>query len=517
MYDKKIYQQVSGWMDAHKEEMIRDIQRLVRIPSISAPDTAADMAAPNAVADIAVPNAAADISAPNAAAGTSAPFGAACREAMDLMLQIGREHGFHTENHEYYVGSIGEENKDWENLIGFWNHLDVVPVGGDWDYPPFEAVRKGDLVIGRGSQDNKGPAVAMLYVMQCVRELALPVGHQLCLFVGCDEERGMEDMEYYTSRYPLPALSVISDCGFPVCYGEKGIIEGKTVSMGRMSENILDFSGGNAGNIIPDRAVLLLKEGAVSEEQLSGLPEDVSVTRGEGRICLTASGVAGHSAFPEGSSNAILNLAAAVLESGMLQGTDRDIVEAVCRAVTGYYGEAFGIDYEDQISGRLTCAGTVLRLTDGHAELTFNIRYSITADGGKITDRLAGYWKEKGFVWETQRDSAPSYFDPSHPVVGRLTDIYNEITGSSREAYTMGGGTYARKLPRAFGFGIGNMPEKEKEESRLIRPGHGNAHGPDEVLDCERLAEAAKVYVMALLSIRDMKLTESVQEGNERK
>lgn len=51
--------------------------------------------------------------------------------------------------------------------------------------------------------------------------------HRLCLFVGCDEERGMSDLEYYCAHYDTPAMSMIADSGFPVCYGEKGILEGR--------------------------------------------------------------------------------------------------------------------------------------------------------------------------------------------------------------------------------------------------------------------------------------------------
>ena len=57
MYDKEIYLRVSAWFDAQKEKLIRDIQRIVRIPSVSEKGTA------------------------------GAPFGEACREAMDLMLR----------------------------------------------------------------------------------------------------------------------------------------------------------------------------------------------------------------------------------------------------------------------------------------------------------------------------------------------------------------------------------------------------------------------------------------------
>lgn len=471
MYDEKLYRRISEWIDGHRESMIRDIRRLVRIPSISE----------------------------QGALGR--PFGKNCREAMDLMLQIGREHGFHTENYEYYVGSIGNKEKNWDNLIGFWNHLDVVPVGDHWKFPPFEAVRAGDLVFGRGSQDNKGPAVAMLYVMECVRELKLDIGHELCLFVGCDEERGMKDVEYYTARYPVPAMSIIADCGFPVCYGEKGIIEGRAVSGETVSDVILDLSGGNAGNIIPDRATLVLKRGAVSEEKLERLKEKLAVEEDGERVCLTASGIAGHSAFPEGSSNAIFHLCDIVAQVGLLSGKDGEIIRTLGEATRENYGEEFGIAFEDELSGKLTCAGTMVRLCKGHAELTFNIRYSITADGKDICERLSDCWRKKGFRWLTDRASDPNYFDPSHPAVERLTQVYNELTERNLKPYTMGGGTYARRLPNAFGFGIGNMPAKRKPEEELLPPGHGNAHGPDEVLDCERLAEAMKIYVMGLLAL----------------
>ena len=40
MVDKAIYEQVHQWMEAHKENMIHDIQRIVKIPSISKPEEA---------------------------------------------------------------------------------------------------------------------------------------------------------------------------------------------------------------------------------------------------------------------------------------------------------------------------------------------------------------------------------------------------------------------------------------------------------------------------------------------
>ena len=121
------------------------------------------------------------------------------------------------------------------------------------------------FLIGRGSQDNKGPAVGILYMMECLRELQVPLGHQLCLFVGTDEERGMEDLEYYIQRYPAPRLSMIADSGFPVCYGEKGIIEGGLCCPKLTWEGIRELKGGSASNMIPDMAYAVLDRTAAAE------------------------------------------------------------------------------------------------------------------------------------------------------------------------------------------------------------------------------------------------------------
>ena len=53
---------------------------------------------------------------------------------------------------------------------------------------------------------------------------------------------------------------MIADCGFPVCYGEKGILEGWAAADDSFSEDVIDLYGGSAGNIIPDRAVLVLRD-----------------------------------------------------------------------------------------------------------------------------------------------------------------------------------------------------------------------------------------------------------------
>lgn len=487
--DRELYQKVSDWFEVHRNELIADIMRLVRIGSVSNPEA------------------------------EQKPFGAECRLCMDEMLKIGEEHGFYTENYEYYVGSIGAKEKDWDNMIGFWNHLDVVPVGNYWEYQPFEPVLKEHFLIGRGSQDNKGPAVGILYMMQCLRELNIELKHQLCLFVGCDEERGMSDLAYYTAHYQTPKMSMIADSGFPVCYGEKGIIEGRMCWKQIAGKTLLDCGGGSAGNMIPDTAYAVFVYSAELEEELkqNNVTGNIGKTvlfeiqqhSGQQAIKITARGTSKHSAFPEGSQNAIYELAKVVGSLQSIDGKLQKFFGSLAYLSEEYYGKNFQIVYQDEVSGKTTCAATVLKQEQGCISLYFNIRYAITDHSEKIMESMTKIAKEFGGVWELERDSAPNYFPKEHPAVDILTGIYNEITGENKESFVMGGGTYARKLPNAFAYGIGGMTESEEDKAvkkRLFKPGHGGAHEPDEALNVRMLLEAMKIYTMAVIALEDCPL-----------
>lgn len=475
----KFDQQIDEWMDAHRDEMIEDIKRLARIPSVS--DLTEEVK----------------------------PFGKECRRAMDEALSLAREHGFVTENHEYYVGCVSEKKVDPKNTIGFWNHLDVVPAGEGWERDPYEPFEKEGYLIGRGVGDNKGPAVGMIYLMQCMRELQIPLRHDFCLYLGTNEEKQMADMEYFASHYEAPAVSVIADSGFPVCYGEKGILEGTFTTIESFSDKIKEVSGGQVSNMIPDRAFVVIdgtKEEAKEFEEKA--PEGISVSFEDGEIRLTAKGTSRHSAFPEGSTNAIFALSS-FLKEAVTGERDRRIFAFLADACNGYYGVTEGIAYEDGVSGKTTCAGTILRMKKRKAELTINIRYSITADSEKMQAQLQNYASSFSAKWTTDQDSKPNYFPKEHPAVKVLTDYYNEATGQKTEAFVMGGGTYARKLPNAFAYGIGGMPLTKKEhetKKRLFAPGHGGAHEPDEALYLRTYFDAIKIFAKAMVRLDDCEL-----------
>lgn len=470
----QIQKQVTAWMQEHREEIVRDIFRLVRIPSIS-----------------------------NLGSGVE-PFGQPCRDVLDEMLQIGREQGFHTKNYEYRCGALWLEGteEDAENSIGFWGHLDVVPPGNNWEYSPFEPFEKDGWLIGRGVEDNKGSTVAILYLIRCLKELGITGKYPLRLFVGCDEERGMEDVTWFAKNHPCPKISIVVDSSFPVCYGEKGIIETTLKAAEPFSEEVISMQGGLASNIVPDVAEICVRRSERVQNALTLLPKELEVVEEEEFLRITARGKAGHTAFPEGSVNAIERLIKGVLYAELLPDADAEKLFFMAQAAQDCYGRGLHIACKDELSGDLTCVGSMCGMDDSRRPwLHFNIRYPITADAGWLEEQIRNAGAAWGFAPEQLEVNGPNYFPKENQAVEILSRAYADITGDNTEPFVMGGGTYARKLPRAFAYGPG-FPGEEKNPP-MVQPGHGGAHGPDEALSLESLFRAAEIIAVGIAGLEE--------------
>jgi len=60
--------------------------------------------------------------------------------------------------------------------VTVYNHLDVQPAEGpDWRTPPFQFTKKDDKYLGRGTTDDKGPAITALFGARYVWEREVPV------------------------------------------------------------------------------------------------------------------------------------------------------------------------------------------------------------------------------------------------------------------------------------------------------------------------------------------------------
>lgn len=468
--DAELEKSIEGWIAEHREEIIKDIRELVAVPSVSGEKEG------------------------------KFPFGAPCGEVLDLALKKAKDYGFDTENYDYYCGGCRMKGSE-EGELGMFAHLDVVPIGEGWEYPPLECTEKDGYLIGRGVGDNKGPAVAALYAMRFLKEHSISLKHDVLLYFGCSEEKGMGDIEHYVEMGKLPDFSIVPDTDFSVCYGEKGIFRA-TVKI-PSDGNLKELCGGSVVNVIPAEAVARVRtespeKAELLRQQLEGF-DNISANiskEGTREVTVKAKGLSRHAAFPEGSVNALHLLAEALCETGALTGKANKAVKGLAVLTGSSHGETTGIEFEDKETGKLTCCGTVARLEEGILSLSFDVRYPASFAGEQVREGLGKAAEELGFELVETEDSSPSFVSPERPEIKVLCEISDRVLGKAYKPYTMGGGTYARHLTNAVGFGPG-IPDRENP----FPAGRGQGHQPDECIAVKQLTDGCKAYVLALLAL----------------
>lgn len=459
-------QHIGQWIDLHIGDLVKDTVKLVNVPSVSEETGNSDM-----------------------------PFGEGCLRALELALDMGRRMGFEARNHENFCGSLLWRGKS-EKEIGIFGHLDVVPEGTGWQYQPYDAVVTGGMIIGRGAADNKGAALSAIYAVKYLMDSGYQPEHSIRMFLGCNEEAGMKDIEYYTEHNPMPEFSFTPDAAFPVCHGEKGVME-IDAEVEIHSEVLKKFTSGIASNAVPGDASAVLQAEAEHLKQVIPKEAAYAITDcGNGQTKIEVKGIAAHAAFPEGSESAEVKLASILLASDILDEEARRLMEGIVAVFGDYHGVGIGVPYEDEVSGKLTHVGGMARMEDGVFRQNINIRYTITANRSMMIETITKTLEKQGFVIKHVRDSAPSFVDKAEPVVQKLTAICNKHLGTKLEPYVMGGGTYARKLRNAVGYGPG-IPGDDKRFGTK----RGGAHQPDEYVEIQRLRKAVAIYAEAIVAI----------------
>jgi succinyl-diaminopimelate desuccinylase len=475
MTEKEVLSRLETWIPAHRDELVKDLIELVNIRSVC--EKGRD----------------------------GKPFGPGPAAVIDKGVEYGKKYGFTTDNDAYYNLNFLFPGTDPKREIGLVNHVDVVPEGSGWTYEPYNAIEKEGHVIGRGSSDNKGPAVLSLYVLRALRDMGISLRHTVRVIWGGNEESGgMTDVIHFAETHEVPELSLVLDAAFPVCYGEKGILEGE-LSI-RLEEptagspGIIDFSGGVASNAVPDSA-FILTDGTIDTVTKALAGTDVVVSEWEGHIKIDAAGVAGHAAFPERSVNAIQKLAAALAGAGLFTGSTQKSLEFIAAAFADFKGVGLGIEETDDIGTSTTHIGGYVRFEDGVLKQNINIRYAIHAQGERVIARITETAKKAGFSFRVIEHSGPRYDDPESPVIKLLVSTASEFLHLDAKPYFMGGGTHARKLKNAVPYGPG-YPMSARPAGE--KPKFGVAHGKDESVEINRLLEAITIYVITLIRLDEL-------------
>lgn len=135
------------------------------------------------------------------------------------------KYGFAVTNYDNYA--IAADFNQEEKGLDILAHLDVVPAGEGWqETDPFTPLIKEGKMFGRGTADDKGPAIAAIYAMRAVKELGYPLKKNVRLVLGSDEECGSSDLEYYYKKEVEAPCTFSPDAEFPVINIEKGGMRG---------------------------------------------------------------------------------------------------------------------------------------------------------------------------------------------------------------------------------------------------------------------------------------------------
>ncbi len=450
-------EQVSKLIDSYVDDYARMLARWVKVPSVKGEPE------------------------------DGAPFGAEVRRMLDMAMVDCETMGFLTHVYDGYAcdATLGDEDKE---TIAVLAHLDVVPAGDGWEHPPFGAVRVGDRVYGRGTGDDKGPALCAMFAMKAIREAGIPLKRSIRLILGCDEESGWADMDWYCDHAKMPDLGFSPDAAFPLINTEKGMIHAfAQAPVSKEGLQVLSLCNGERLNVIPGECAALLAGGAELAERVrafaekSGLPYEAEVTP-EG-VRVTAHGIPGHSAYPEACRNANGMMLILLRELGA-DGPLRELADAYPME---YTGEHLGIACEDELSGHLTCNVGILRIDDGVLTASLDCRCPVTADLEKLIAAIRAHLP--GFTLAHLSTTEPHHVPADSELVTCLLDAYREETGLPAEPKSTGGGTYAKVLKQGVAFGAGFPGDEDL------------AHQANEYVELPKMILAAKIYANALLRL----------------
>ncbi|HPF87099.1 MAG TPA: dipeptidase PepV [Candidatus Limiplasma sp.] len=458
-------QQISQYIDEHKQDFIKTLQRWVSIPSL------------------------------RGEAAQGAPFGAEVKRALDAALADGQAMGFTTRNLDGYAGDIRMGKLD-VNPLAILAHLDVVPVGDGWTVDPFTGIVDGDRFIARGASDDKGPGVAALFAMKAVKESGIPLKREVRLILGCDEESGMGDIAYYKEHFDLPREGFSPDASYPVINTEKGMVGLKlTAPAAAQGLTVKKIAVGQRHNVIPGAASAIIEGDETLCNHINRLAKQMAVaveaSMAEDGIKLSAKGIAGHASMPEKARNAIGELLLMLRALGV-QGPLKTLADTVG---VEYDGDSLGVACSDQTSGALTCNLGILRYDETGMYAELDIRYPLLCDGKQVIAIIESTLNGLLEV-ETISFSKPHHVSPKSELVNALLDAYHTQTGRPGECVAIGGGTYARCLQEGVAFGA-TFPEEED-----------TAHQANEYMMIDTLMQNIKIMARAILLLAGEQETE---------
>ena len=464
-------EKIDAYLDKHKKEMVNDIIALCRVNS------------------------------ERSAYVKRMPFGEGPALALRAAMDMGERYGFSIRNYDNFVCTL--DLNDGAPQLDILAHLDVVPAGEGWSVTKaYEPIVKDGRIYGRGTADDKGPAVAAMYAMRAVKELGIPVTKNCRLILGTDEESGSSDIIQYYNDEPEAPMTFSPDAEFPVTNVEKGRLPGEIrASFEKPAEElprIISVEAGIRFNVVPDRAACLIeglddnfvKDACDAVTEQTGVKFWISA-RGQNRLLIEAYGETAHASTPAEGKNALTSLLRLLAS---LPFADAENVRAL-RHLESLFpwhdteGRAAGVAMEDEVSGALTLAFTMFHMNEEELTAGFDARVPAVGNEENVLEVLKEKIGKYNLELINETMTKPHVVDGNSEFVQTLLRDYEEVSGLKGSCQSTGGGTYVHNLKNGVAFGA-------------AFPGTDNRmHGPDEFAVIDQLVMAAKIFARVIADL----------------
>src|SRR5699024_6007191 len=455
-------------VEKYKDQMIEDLIGLLKINSVKGEST------------------------------NEAPLGQGTKEALNYMLELGQKENLTTKNIENLAGHI--EFGQGDKIFGILGHVDVVPAGNGWTSDPFEPIIKNGNIYARRVQDDKSPTMAAIYALKILENEGYHFNQRERLIIETHEESDWTCTKAYIKSEEMPHAGFSTDAEFPVIHGEKGMTTFNLVQT-KIDNEFIDgdiqlkaFVSGERYNMVPDTAEAKLNvltnmsaviqsfEGFIRETGHKG-----SYEIDRGFLNLQLNGQSAHGSRPEEGVNAGLELLKflTLLE---LDPSGRKFVNfAADYIIDNFKGEQSKMNYAHEEMGEVSVNTGIINYTevDG-GEFGVNLRYPIGFDFDSGIEQYKEAIQDEGFTVEDITNQDAHYVDKNDPLVQTLLESYRSHVDDNREAFTIGGGTYARTLERGVAFGA------------MFKDTEDSMHQKDEHMAIDELLLATTIYLEAL-------------------
>lgn len=424
-----------------------------------------------------------------------APFGEGPKKALEQALELGNQYGFTTKNFKNVMGSI-DFYPEGEPVLSALAHLDVVPAGDGWKTNPFNMIITDGKAIGRGTTDDKGPAICILYAMRAIKACKINLSQNFRLLVGTDEESGSEDLKMYMKENAMSPMVFTPDADFPVINIEKGRVRASVYGKCKCGgeKTIAGAKGGLVTNQIPGTATACVAGFTLEEVQkaakATGSPDKFDFVQDGALINITCTGKNAHASNPASGINTVTLIISLLSNLETTDDTGKVFKNLATLFPHGEYdGASAGIKMSDEKSGVLTCALTILDYACGEMEGSFDIRFPLCGSVEIVKKALTDSFSEKGFSLTKFSGVEPHEVDEDSVFVKTLNKVYEDVAGLRGGCVAIGGGTYVHDIPGGVAFG----PEYKGDNY--------NIHGANEFAYITALKQNTKIYAEAIMRL----------------